>query len=130
MAALPPGPEQARLWMLKTQTGLVHRDWDEAASLRVAEIESLIILLRRGAELVPPALRATLRETSDQADNGKRDLRVSALESTLDRLRHALIELQIWLETSADPLAVALLGETWTFLVKANQRRYVDVMPW
>lgn len=130
MAALPPGPERARLWILKTQIGLVHRDWDEAASLRVSEIETLIALLRRGAELAPLGLQATLLETSEQAHNSMRDLRVSALESTLDSLRNALIELQVWLEASADPQAVALLKETWAFLVKANQRRYVDIMPW
>lgn len=110
IVALPAGPERARLWMLKTLIGLVHRDWDDAASLRVAEIDALIALLHRGAGLVPPALRTTLLKAAEQAEDDRRDLRVSALESTLDGLRCALIELQVWLETSSDPQAAALLS--------------------
>lgn len=130
IAALPPGPEQAAPWVLKTLISLVHRDWDDAVSLRASEIETLISLLRRSAALAPLGLQTSLLFAVEKAEEGKRDLRVSALESTLDGLRHALIELQAWLETSSDPQAAALLQESWAFLVKGNQRRYADIKPW
>lgn len=130
IAALPPGPQQAAPWMLKALISIVQRDWDDAASLRASEIETLIPLLRRGAALASPGLQASLLFALEKAEEDKHDLRVSALESTLDGLRHALIELQAWLETSSDPQAHALLQESWVFLVKANQRRYADIKPW
>lgn len=130
LASTPPGPEQADLGLWCTLLGLVRRDLDEAAGMRVSEIEQLMGLLRRGTELVPETLRSRLSASLSRAEAKRGDLQVSALEETLDGLREALIELQSRLEETSGDDARTLLKDTWLFLLAANRRRLSDTVPW
>ncbi len=130
LAAMPPGLEAMMLWGMKLMLSIAQRDWDDAASLRSKEITELSALLRQGASMCPPALQVALWKAVDGAAEHGHDIRVSALERTLDGLRQALIELQAWLETSAEEEAHALLDECWAFLVRSNERRVVHTKPW
>lgn len=130
LAILPPGPERMMLWGTRTIFAAVARHADDAAAMRLEEIQELSGLLRDAASICPPELAARLTQATDEAQGAERDIRVSALERTLDVLRAALIELHVWLETSSHRQAPALLARCWDFLVRANAKREFPAKPW
>lgn len=130
LGSLPPGPDWLKLWGMKGMLSIVQRDWDDAASLRSNEITELAALLGKAAPICPQALGSRLLQAVAHAECQWHDLRVSALERTLDGLRQALIDLQSWLETSDQDDAPVLMSECWSFLVRANRRRLVVMQPW
>ncbi|MDD2735553.1 MAG: hypothetical protein PHF56_16580 [Desulfuromonadaceae bacterium] len=98
--------------------------------MRASEIEQLMGLLRRGAELVPETLESRLSASLARAEAQRGYLHVSALEETLDGLREALIELQSRLEETSGDDARTLLDDSWLFLLGANRRRLSDTLLW
>ncbi|MDD2735541.1 MAG: hypothetical protein PHF56_16520 [Desulfuromonadaceae bacterium] len=129
-ASMPPGPQMGEVWQMKMLIGLLRRDWDDAASLRAEEIDRLSALLKRGAQLAPDELRGPLMVAVARAEAGRRNLRISALEATLDELRQAVIKLHVWLEEEGEADAQVLRRDLWAFLTEANRRRVIDVRPW
>ncbi|MBF7084295.1 hypothetical protein IT084_15180 [Desulfallas sp. Bu1-1] len=100
----------------------IRRDWDSAAASRVEDIEAMTNIFKRGAELAPEPLRQSLSEAVNQAEQNRGDLRMSALDATLDRLKAVLIDLQIWLESNASEEGQALLEEVYSFLKRRASR--------
>src|ERR1039457_1497522 len=83
MATMTPGPDMGQVWAMKTVIGTIRRDWDDAASMRVGEIDTLQALLQEGANLVPEDQQEKLRSALQSVQVTNRDLRISALERTL-----------------------------------------------
>lgn len=130
LAFVPPGGERMKLMGMKVLLGILARQADDAAALRLAEIRELQALLQHAAGHAPPPLAGQLRDAAAGAAGAADDLRISALERALDGLRAALIELQAWLETTDHPEAPALARQCWALLVRANARRQVPDKPW
>lgn len=130
LAHMPHGGERMMLFGLRSTLGLIARDADEVASLRIGEIDELAALFRDAVDACPPELRVRLQAALEAAAVARDDLRISALERRLDVLRAALIDLQAWAETSAHPQAAPMLERSWDFLVRANGRRATDAKPW
>ena len=130
LALMPPGGDRMMLWGLRTTLGILAREADDAAAIRLEEIGALARLLHDGAAACPSELRARLLAAVDSADSARNDIRISALERQLDGLRSALIELQAWAETAPGPQAATLLARSWHFLVHANRRRAISAKPW
>lgn len=107
---------------LITFLNVLKRDWDTIASSRVEEIEVMSGILKRGAELAPERLRQSLTEAVSQAEQNRGDLRMSTLDTTIDRLNVALIDLQIWLESNATGEKQALNAEIYSFLKSKASR--------
>jgi hypothetical protein len=100
-----------RLRGLMSLLAMLEQEWDTGAARRVAGISRYAALVRRGAELVPDAQREHLRQALVGTETP--DLRISALEATLDRLRAAVIDLQGWLEDAELPAERELLTALW-----------------
>lgn len=130
LTQLPSGPERMMLFGLRTALAVIARNADDAAAMRLEEIQQLSALLRDAAPTCPPEIGGRLVAAADEARSAERDIRVSALERRLDVLRVALIELQMWLETSSSSRAPALLAQCWEFLARANARREFQAKPW
>lgn len=113
-----------RLSMISLLTVLtvIRRDWDSAAASRVEELDEISNLLKRGAELAPEPLRQSLTEAVTQAEGSRGDIRISALDATLTMLRIVLIDLHIWLESTATEEGQALLDELCSFLKRRAGR--------
>lgn len=107
---------------LVTVLTVIRRDWDSSAASRVEDIEVMLNLLKRGAELAPEPLCQSLTEAVSQAEQNSGDLRMSALDSTIDSLEAVLIDLQIWLESNATKEEQALLAEVYSFLRRRASR--------
>ncbi|MCL5058593.1 MAG: hypothetical protein M1130_11530 [Actinobacteria bacterium] len=115
---------------LITFLNVLKRDWDTIASSRVEEIEVMSSLLKRGAELAPEQLRQSLTEAVSQAEQNRGDLRMSTLDTTIDRLKIALIDLQIWLESNSTEEGQALHAELYSFLKSKASRLAVLRKMW
>jgi hypothetical protein len=130
LAFVPPGNERMMMMGMKVMLGIVARNADDAAAMRLAEINELSALLRRSAACCPLALADLLLGVARSAESAREDIRISSLDRVLDELRGCLIELQTWAETSSHPEAKALLAQCWDFLVRANDKRVVFDKPW
>jgi len=130
LAVMPPGQERLMLFGLHSLLGTVLREADRAAAMRFEEITELAQLFNDARAICPAALQSQLQEAVAVADSAIGDLRVSALEKKLDQLRETLIALHTWLESSQHERAPALLSACWDFLVRANRKRAVNILPW
>jgi hypothetical protein len=114
--------KRINLISLVTVLIVIRRDWDSAAASRVEDIEVMSNILKRGAELAPEPLRQSLSEAVSQAEQNRGDLRISALDATLDSLKAVLIDLQTWLESNESEEGQALLEEVYSFLMRRASR--------
>jgi hypothetical protein len=105
--------EAFRIRGVMTLLSILEHEWDASASSRVAGISRYADLVRRGSLLMSGDRRERLRRALRDAGAGAPDLRISALESTLDHLREAIIDLQGWLEESDVPDERQLLADIW-----------------
>jgi hypothetical protein len=105
--------EVARLYSVSTLLRVLGEEWDAAAAMRVAAIARYRGVLHRARPLVGGALGARLDGVLTQIDGEDPDLRISALDRTLDDIRSAVIELQTEFERSERPKDRDLLVELW-----------------
>jgi hypothetical protein len=84
------------------------KEYDQCAARRVREIGVLSGLLAKGAGL--PGCPVPAPEPAGGLLDA--DLRITALDAWLDRLRAQVIDLQVWLEGQAGEEAAALRLET------------------
>jgi hypothetical protein len=92
---------------------VVQGEWDTCASSRAAGISRYADVVRASVGLVTGERRERLRQVLAATEATATDLRISALEMTLDRLRGAVIDLQAWLEETDGPEAKELLAALW-----------------
>lgn len=130
MIHMPHGGERMMLFGLRTTLSVVAREADRAAAMLVNEIDELSALFHNAACILPAELENCRLGAIEAAMRARDDLRISALEQTLDKLRSALIDLQAWAENTTHPKAALLLKQSWIFLVQANRRRVVYAKPW
>ncbi|OUM92061.1 DUF7064 domain-containing protein [Parageobacillus thermoglucosidasius] len=78
--------KRINLISLITVLTVIRRDWDTAAASRVDDIECLTDIMKRGVKLVPDPLRQKLSEVIIQAEQNRVDLRISALDATIESL--------------------------------------------
>jgi hypothetical protein len=94
------------------------REYEQCAATRVTEIAALSGLLDRGAAL--PGSPCSRPEPEGGLFDA--DLRISALDARLDRLRAQVIELQSWLEQEPGEDAAALRQEITARLYETAKR--------
>jgi hypothetical protein len=109
---------------------IIRRDWDNVVASRVEDITVLCDLLSRGSKITPESISQSIMDAVNQPNNAGMNLRVSALETKLDRLRKALIELHAWLESASSPEARGLLRDVWSFLERSARRNAVLNVHW
>jgi hypothetical protein len=114
---------------LRVILSVIKQEWDDSVVGRISEIDALSGLLQRGAEIVAGPLRDLLREEASKAIRDRDDLRISALDAAIDRLRGVLIELHASLESNSEPQTEALAEDIWFFLEERRKCQVVDV-PW
>jgi hypothetical protein len=102
-----------RLRGVMSLLAIVQREWDTCASSRVGTINRYTDIVRRGAHLMAGDRGEKLRQVVVSVEAGASDLRISALERSLDQLRSAVIDLQTWLEGTEGPEAEELLAAIW-----------------
>jgi hypothetical protein len=122
--------KRINLISLITVLTVIRRDWDTAAASRVDDIECLTNIMKRGVKLVPDPLRQKLSEVISQAEQNRADLRISALDATIESLEAVLIELQIWLESNASEEGLALIEDIYSFLRRRASRLAVLKTLW
>ena len=111
--------------LMSATLGMMAEEIDGAAARLVEENRAIRALFDQALALTPPAGLAgrlgPLAKTNDE------DLRVSALQSSNNRLRAALIDLHAWAETqaAAKPLNKAI----WAELSKSTERRRLSTAP-
>jgi hypothetical protein len=103
----------SRLRGVMSLLSVVQGEWDTCASSRAAGISRYTDVVRAGARLMTGERRERLRQVLAGTEATASDLRISALEMTLDRLRAAVIDLQAWLEETEEPEAQELLALLW-----------------
>jgi hypothetical protein len=91
----------------------LQREWDTCASSRVAAIARYSEVLRDGARFVTGERKEELRRVLLKADEAASDLRISSLETALDQLRVAVIDLQAWAENTEGPGMQELRTAIW-----------------
>jgi hypothetical protein len=103
----------SRLRGVMSLLNVVQSEWDTCASSRVAGIARYTDVVRAGERLMTGERRDRLRQVLAATAATASDLRISALEATLDHLRESVIDLQAWLEEAADAEARDLLAMLW-----------------
>jgi hypothetical protein len=103
----------ARLYGVTALLSILQLEWDTSASKPMDGIARYGDIVRRGSLLADGDRGERLRRTLDAVNGGAPDYRISALESKLDQLREAVIDLQAWLEGEEAPAARALLADIW-----------------
>lgn len=103
---------------------VLNRDWGDVVVRRLEEIAALQGILRSGAEISPPTLRGALEEALEKASVA--DLTAATLETAIDQLLRALIQLHGWLETESSEAAQAQLREIWSILESRTLAVAVD----
>ena len=108
----PDVQEQSRLRSVMTMLALLRAEWDGAVERRLEVAEGYRDVLRRGLALLGddrgPALRA-----AEPALDRPAPLRLSTLDTHLDELRGAVIELQTWLESAPGSGHRELAADVW-----------------
>lgn len=120
---LPTPYEQAGMLREPMHLQAVRVEFERAAQRRVQENVAIRGLLARAARLegLAPALRDQCIREATTTDE---DLRLTALQASNDRLRHALIQLHESLEEIVhDPEAQTLLDDLWQELRRSTERR-------
>jgi hypothetical protein len=102
-----------RLHSVATLLRVLGDEWDDGAAVRVAAIHRYRLIFTRARALVGDNLAGRLGRLIDAVDISALDLRISALDRTLDELRESVIELQIALEASEGTDERAVLAELW-----------------
>jgi hypothetical protein len=105
--------EISRLRGVSSLLSILQREWDTCASTRLAGISRYTDIVRRGSELMTGAHRAHLEQVLAEAARTGDDYRISSLESTLDGLRAAVVDLQSWIENVEGEQERSLLASIW-----------------
>jgi hypothetical protein len=102
-----------RLRGVMSLLAIVQKEWDTCASSRAGAIARYSDIVRKGSRLMAGERGEQLRHVLLSVEEEASDLRISALEKSLDQLRSAVIDLQAWLEASEGPEAEELLSTIW-----------------
>ncbi len=105
--------EISRLRGVSSLLSILQREWDTCASTRLAGISRYTDIVRRGSELTTGARHDRLRQVLVEGSRTAGDYRISSLETTLDHLRSAVLDLQSWIEDSEGAEERALLTSIW-----------------
>ena len=112
-AGLTDAQAMSRLRGVMSLLTVLHDEWDTCASSRATGISRYTDVVRAGERLMTGERQERLRQVLAATEATASDLRISALETRLDRLRAAVIDLHAWLEDSEDPEARHLLASLW-----------------
>jgi hypothetical protein len=104
--------EISRLRGVQSLLSVIQREWDTCASTRLAGIARYTDIVRRGSLLTTGELHERLAQVLVEAGRTP-DFRISGLETSLDHLRAAVIDLQSWLEDSEGVEERSLLNAIW-----------------
>ncbi len=105
--------EMLRLRSVATVLRVLGQEWDGGAARRVATIEDYRRALGEARRALGGELADRVDRQLDEVDPGHLDLRLSTLDRALDELRGTVIEVQIELETDADPESADLRAALW-----------------
>jgi hypothetical protein len=105
--------ESFRIRGVMSLLATLQREWDTCASSRVAAIARYARVVRDGAQLMEGEGAEELRRVLLMVDEAASDLRISSLETTLDQLRVAVIDLQAWAEDTEGPGMQELRAAIW-----------------
>jgi len=103
--------------MIGAMLKMMSEEWDRAASRLVEENAATRVILRRAGELLGDA------SLGAAAGGDDRDLRISSLEASNDRLRRALTEAHARVEERAGAEARTLEAAIWDELRASVARR-------